>query len=61
MLPVVDDRLAVSQSEFDSFVRRHAHLAAVRRVVDNRDMTESCFMGDALGRFFSKFCRADCW
>jgi radical S-adenosyl methionine domain-containing protein 2 len=52
MLPVVDDRLAVSQQAFDDFVRRHAHLAAIRHVEDNQDMTESYLMVDPMGRFF---------
>ena len=52
MLPIVDDRLAVSQQGFDDFVRRHAHLAAIRHVEDNQDMTESYLMVDPTGRFF---------
>jgi radical S-adenosyl methionine domain-containing protein 2 len=52
MLPVVDHRLAVSQQAFDDFVRRHAHLAAIRHVEDNQDMTESYLMVDPMGRFF---------
>ncbi|MCC2959334.1 viperin family antiviral radical SAM protein [Massilia sp. IC2-278] len=52
MLPVVDDRLAVPQQAFDDFVRRHAHLAAIRHVEDNQDMTESYLMVDPMGRFF---------
>lgn len=52
MLPVLDDRLAVSQQAFDDFVRRHAHLAAIRQVEDNQDMTESYLMVDPMGRFF---------
>lgn len=52
MLPVVDDRLAVSQQAFDDFVSRHAHLAAIRQVEDNQDMTESYLMVDPMGRFF---------
>lgn len=52
MLPVVDDRLAVSQQAFDDFVKRHAHLAAIRHVEDNQDMTESYLMVDPMGRFF---------
>jgi hypothetical protein len=52
MLPVVDDRLAVSQQAFDDFVRRHALLAAIRHVEDNQDMTESYLMVDPMGRFF---------
>lgn len=52
MLPVVADRLAVSQQAFDDFVSRHAHLAAIRHVEDNQDMTESYLMVDPMGRFF---------
>lgn len=52
MLPVVDDRLAVSQQAFDDFVKRHAHLAAIRQIEDNQDMTESYLMVDPMGRFF---------
>jgi radical S-adenosyl methionine domain-containing protein 2 len=52
MLPVLGDRLAVSQQAFDDFVRRHAHLAAIRHVEDNQDMTESYLMVDPMGRFF---------
>jgi radical S-adenosyl methionine domain-containing protein 2 len=51
-LPVLGDRLAVSQQAFDDFVRRHAHLAAIRHVEDNQDMTESYLMVDPMGRFF---------
>lgn len=52
MLPVIDDRQAVSQQASDDFVRRHAHLAAIRHVEDNQDMTESYLMVDPMGRFF---------
>lgn len=52
MLPMVDDRLAVSQQIFDDFVRRHAHLASIRHVEDNQDMMESYLMVDPMGRFF---------
>lgn len=52
MLPVVDGSLAVSQQAFDDFVRRHAHLMAIRHVEDNQDMTESYLMVDPMGRFF---------
>jgi radical S-adenosyl methionine domain-containing protein 2 len=52
MLPVIDNRLAVSQQAFDEFVSRHAHLAAIRHVEDNQDMTESYLMVDPMGRFF---------
>lgn len=52
MLPVVDDRLAVSQEAFDDFVLRHAHLSAICHVEDNQDMTESYLMVDPMGRFY---------
>lgn len=52
MLPVVDDRLAVSQQIFDEFVTRHARLGDIRHIEDNQDMTESYLMIDPLGRFF---------
>lgn len=52
MLPVIDDRLAVSQQAFDDFVTRHTHLASIRHVEDNQDMTESYLMIDPTGRFF---------
>ncbi|MYM92328.1 radical SAM protein [Rugamonas sp. FT81W] len=52
MLPVVDDSLAVSQQAFNDFVIRHAHLASIRHVEDNQDMTESYLMVDPMGRFF---------
>lgn len=52
MLPVVDDRLAVSQQVFDEFVTRHERLGDIRHVEDNQDMTESYLMIDPVGRFF---------
>lgn len=58
MLPVLDDSLAVSQQAFDEFVKRHAHLAAIRHVEDNHDMTESYLMVDPMGRFFQNIAGA---
>ena len=52
MLPKITDDLALSDAQFDSFVRRHAHLDHGVRVEDNADMTESYLMIDPYGRFF---------
>jgi radical S-adenosyl methionine domain-containing protein 2 len=52
MLPVLNDNLAVSQSEFDGFVIRHQLLNSILCAEDNTDMTESYIMIDPHGRFF---------
>lgn len=52
MLPTLTDELAVTRTEFDAFVQRHAALDAVMQVEDNDGMTQSYLMLDPLGRFF---------
>ena len=52
MLPVLNNNLAVSQSDFDGFVKRHRFLDGVMCVEDNADMTDSYIMVDPNGRFF---------
>ena len=52
MLPVLNNTLAVSQSDFDGFVNRHRLLDTVMCVEDHADMTESYIMIDPSGRFF---------
>lgn len=51
-LPVVTDRLSVSQKQFNEFVARHSALRNVMCIEDNVDMTESYIMIDPHGRFF---------
>lgn len=52
MLPVLNNDLAVSDVEFNSFVDRHLALKDVMCIEDNNDMTESYIMVDPYGRFF---------
>jgi radical S-adenosyl methionine domain-containing protein 2 len=52
MLPKVTDDLAVSDFEFNTFVRRHVGIDHGMRIEDNVDMTESYIMIDPHGRFF---------
>lgn len=52
MLPVVTDRLAPSDAQFNAFVDRHRALGAIMNVEDNDDMVESYIMVDPHGRFF---------
>ena len=52
MLPKITDDLALSDAEFNAFVRRHDGLDHAMRVEDNADMTESYIMIDPHGRFF---------
>ncbi|MBC3831579.1 radical SAM protein [Undibacterium amnicola] len=52
MLPVLNNDLAVSDDEFNSFVDRHLALKNVMCIEDNSDMTESYIMVDPYGRFF---------
>lgn len=52
MLPVVNQRLAVSDEQFAAFVARHRTLANILCAEDNQDMRESYLMVDPHGRFF---------
>lgn len=52
MLPTLTEDLAVSDREFNAFVRRHNDFTAVMRAEDNIDMAESYIMIDPHGRFF---------
>lgn len=52
MLPKITYDLALSDAEFNAFVRRHDGLNQGIRVEDNDDMTESYIMIDPHGRFF---------
>lgn len=52
MLPSVTDELAVTEQEFQHFVRRHQSLRQIMCVEDNADMAESYLMIDPHGRFF---------
>lgn len=52
MLPVLNNNLAVSQSDFDGFVSRHRLLDNIMCVEDHAEMTESYIMIDPIGRFF---------
>ena len=52
VLPVLGDDLAVSDSDFASFVARHLCVGTRVSVEDNRDMLTSYLMVDPQGRFF---------
>jgi len=52
MLPSVTDELAVTEQEFQHFVRRHQSHRKIMCVEDNTDMAESYLMIDPHGRFF---------
>lgn len=52
MLPIVTNDLAVSNGDFENFVKRHASLGNVMCVEDNDEMGESYLMIDPHGRFF---------
>lgn len=52
MLPIVTSDLAVSNTDFESFVNRHTSLGHVMCVEDNDEMGESYLMIDPHGRFF---------
>ncbi len=52
VLPVVSNKLAVSEDEFQLFVERHRHLGSVMSVENNTSMIESYLMVDPFGRFF---------
>lgn len=60
MLPVVNNNLEVTKTEFDAFVERHRQLGEVMCVEDNDAMTESYFMIDPSGRFFQNSQESDC-
>lgn len=52
MLPVVNEKLAVSDEEFAAFVDRHRAFDHIICAEDNQDMRESYLMIDPHGRFF---------
>lgn len=52
MLPVVNQRLVVSDEQFAAFVARHSSFANILTAEDNQDMRESYLMVDPYGRFF---------
>jgi radical S-adenosyl methionine domain-containing protein 2 len=52
VLPLLNDELAVTQYQYDSFLERHHHLRNVMSAEDNHEMTESYLMVDPKGRFF---------
>jgi radical S-adenosyl methionine domain-containing protein 2 len=52
MLPIRTNDLAIDDSMFRSFVKRHAFLSNIMRVEDNQDMIESYIMIDPYGCFF---------
>lgn len=52
MLPVVNDELTVTETQFSAFVARHQHHADILCVEDHQDMRESYIMVDPAGRFF---------
>lgn len=52
VLPVLNDDLVVSDTDFAAFVARHACLGTRVSVEDNRDMLSSYLMVDPQGRFF---------
>ena len=52
MLPMVNQRLAVSNQQYEAFITRHAHLSSILTAEDTRDMCESYLMIDPAGRFF---------
>lgn len=52
MLPVINNDLAITDHQFQSFINRHHQHKVIMAVEDNDDMTESYLMIDPLGRFF---------
>lgn len=60
VLPVLNDDLVVSDTDFAAFVARHACLGTRVSVEDNRDMLASYLMVDPQGRFFQNGNGASC-
>lgn len=52
MLPMVTDRLAVSDKEYVGFVARHQHFSTILCAEDNHEMRDSYLMIDPNGRLF---------
>jgi len=52
VLSVINDELAISEQQFESFVNRHQKLGSALSAENNQDMTESYLMVDPHGRFF---------
>lgn len=52
VLPVLNDKLVITDSQFDSFVSRHKNLKSIMAVEDNHTMTNSYLMIDPKGRFY---------
>lgn len=52
MLPVVDERLRITDSEFSQFISRHRALSSIMYSEDGTDMRESYIMIDPYGRFY---------
>jgi len=52
MLPVVSERLTVTDEQFSAYIARHQSQADVLCAEDHQDMRESYIMVDPAGRFF---------
>jgi len=52
MLPILNNNLTISNSNFEKFISRHDSLKDVMSVENNSGMTESYIMIDPQGRFF---------
>lgn len=52
MLPVLNDDLAITDQQFQSFIDKHPDFLDVMSIEDNDEMAESYLMIDPLGRFF---------
>lgn len=52
MLPVVNERLTVTDEQFAAFIARHKSFADILRAENHQDMHESYIMIDPSGRFF---------
>ena len=52
VLPVISERLKITDGQFQAFIARHQDSSDVMSAEDNIDMTESYIMVDPHGRFF---------
>lgn len=52
MLPVINNNLEVTHSQFEGFVTRHRELESIMTAEDDESLTESYIMVDPKGRFF---------
>jgi len=52
VLPILTDKMSVSNEEYRSFIKRHEHLSSIMSIEDNEKMIESYIMLDPQGRFF---------